>query len=651
VNTLYIFSGSISFVKKVRSNIKKGIGINNISSSFHMTDIFYCKSKNIDLEHLEKQYREDTQETHNYNPFRIKYLQNYNPIYGLFFEMNDNNYNSISLNHPNHFVDLHTVVEEHTKQQKKTPIHIKYAPLLDPIHYLIGKYEKERNFLQNLPIYSSCVEKKRISKIVNQSNSAYIDCFFSYLSSQLYHRNKFIHSVDFYGSYLGIQEKFRFDISDDYEYLLDSEFFFEKKNDLYELESNCFLPSSNSDLSPRGGERGNSLSLKPKLSLGEIYSDLSPIDADILDLDLDLNLNLDENMETKIETEAIESALELVYEKEPRGEGNEEEEEYDDSEENSIENNSFDDLPNANSSETEDANEGSNKGSEEWSDMEEDDSQEEEPLIHVYIRDFPIQMICLEKGEGTFDALLEKDILGDAPLASALFQIIMSLAAFQKAYDFTHNDLHTNNIIYISTEYTHLSYTFLGKTYKVPTYGRIYKIIDFGRSIYRFQDKVLGSDSFAPGGDAHGQYNCEPFFNAQKPEIKPNPSFDLCRLGCSMYDFVFDGLEEEEIRRSRKKWTEVQKTIARWCMDDNGKNILYKSSGEERYPNFKLYKMIARMVHAHTPENQMGFSLFSQYDVSKINSNNDKKKKKGQNPRSNELIYWVDIDAIPKCYI
>ena len=37
--------------------------------------------------------------------------------------------------------------------------------------------------------------------------------------------------------------------------------------------------------------------------------------------------------------------------------------------------------------------------------------------------------------------------------------------------------------------------------------------------------------------------------------------------------------------------------------DDNGKNILYKKNGEERYPNFKLYKMIARIVHNHTPEN------------------------------------------------
>ena len=35
------------------------------------------------------------------------------------------------------------------------------------------------------------------------------------------------------------------------------------------------------------------------------------------------------------------------------------------------------------------------------------------------------------------------------------------------------------------------------------------------------------------------------------------------------------------------------------------KNILYKANGDERYPDFKLYKMIARLVHNHTPEKQL----------------------------------------------
>ena len=57
-----------------------------------------------------------------------------------------------------------------------------------------------------------------------------------------------------------------------------------------------------------------------------------------------------------------------------------------------------------------------------------------------------------------------------------------------------------------------------------------------------------------------------------------------------------DSIEDEE--------DPIAKTIARWCQDDKDRNVLYKKNGEERYPDFKLYKMIARTVHNHTPENE-----------------------------------------------
>jgi hypothetical protein len=180
--------------------------------------------------------------------------------------------------------------------------------------------------------------------------------------------------------------------------------------------------------------------------------------------------------------------------------------------------------------------------------------------------------------------------------------------------------------MYVDTTLEHLTYKFDEKVYKVPTYGKIFKLIDFGRAIYRFQDKIFCSDSFAPGGDASTQYNCEPFLNKSKPRLEPNMSFDLCRLGSSIFDFLMD----ECLPVS--KMDELQKTIHRWCSDDNGKNVLYKKNGEERYPNFKLYKMIARTVHQHTPEAQLEFPFFSQFLV-----------------ESTEKSINIDIDAAP-CY-
>ena len=50
-------------------------------------------------------------------------------------------------------------------------------------------------------------------------------------------------------------------------------------------------------------------------------------------------------------------------------------------------------------------------------------------------------------------------------------------------FNFTHNDLHTNNIMFIETEKKYLIID-IKKLYRVPTFGKIYKIIDFGRAIY-----------------------------------------------------------------------------------------------------------------------------------------------------------------------
>ena len=218
--------------------------------------------------------------------------------------------------------------------------------------------------------------------------------------------------------------------------------------------------------------------------------------------------------------------------------------------------------------------------------------------------------ICLEKLDNTLDSLLddEDNELSDKEWKSCLFQIIMILITYEKLFDFTHNDLHTNNVMYIKTDKKFINYKFNNTYYRVPTYGKIYKIIDFGRAIYSFKGKRICSDSYHPKGDAATQYNCEPYFNEKKPRLNPNKSFDLCRLGCSLFDYFVEDIEEQhKIKNS------VAKLIIEWTKDDKGRNILYKNNGEERYPDFKLYKMIVRTVHNHLPEKQLEKEIFKQY--------------------------------------
>jgi hypothetical protein len=219
----------------------------------------------------------------------------------------------------------------------------------------------------------------------------------------------------------------------------------------------------------------------------------------------------------------------------------------------------------------------------------------------------------MELCQSTFDDLIIHEELTEEEWFSALMQIIMTLIVYQKMFSFTHNDLHTNNIMYIETDKKFLFYKFNKKIYKVPTYGKIFKIIDFGRSIYKFNGKIFMSDSFQMGGDAATQYNTEPYYNDKKPRLEPNFSFDLCRLACSIFDYVVD---EFDSTKNLSNCSPLVKLIVEWCMDDNGNNILYKNNGAERYPDFKLYKMIARCVHNHTPQQQLNRDMFSKYVIS-----------------------------------
>jgi hypothetical protein len=257
----------------------------------------------------------------------------------------------------------------------------------------------------------------------------------------------------------------------------------------------------------------------------------------------------------------------------------------------------------------------------EYDEDDEDDEDEEgenvsecstasEDVINAIINKFPVNVICLEKCLKTLDDLITSTELSTKEWCAILMQVIMILLTYQKTFNFTHNDLHTNNIMYIQTDKEFLYYKFNNKHYKVPTCGRIFKIIDFGRAIYKFKGVTVCSDSFHKNGDAATQYNFEPYMNEKKPRLEPNYSFDLCRLACSLYDFLIP--DDEDINK-----TPITKLINEWCKDDKGRNVLYKTNGEERYPDFKLYKMIVRTVHEHTPENQLKRELFSQFLVAR----------------------------------
>jgi hypothetical protein len=576
---------------------------------------------------------------------------NYNPIFKRFFSLNNTNFNAINLNHKWHLHEIFENVfdsDSDSDSKKDTNnnsenesdseadfieedclIHIyncslknsvnnkkkfkdvffKIAPLINPYKYLIGKYNLNNEYLFKLPTISDDKMSYDLiyEKMNDPNNSSYIDGFFTFLSSHLSENYNILNSINFYGSFNSIKNDFKLNIFDDLDMLENSDFFLENHGKLYNIQNfNDFFDETTKKLKPIKIENNITLS-SIKSFEDDIYdnmfhdntnnsnsinyeesSNMKLIDLDDLkSLSIDINEIDNNNNSKKIKSLSDDSSCSSKT-------SHTEEESENNNDDISIEEINSTSNTNTTSSYS---------------------SMSEEELI-ANIPKYPVHIICMEACDYTFDDLIMDDEMTPEEWFASLMQIIMILLVYQKVFNFTHNDLHTKNIMFNYTEAKYIYYIYNKNTYKVPTFGKIFKIIDFGRSIYTFDNKIFCSDSYEKDGDAYGQYNCEPFLNHNKPRIEPNMSFDLCRLGCSIFDYLVDDIGDTTKfidETNIKSVNYVRKLIIEWCLDDKGINMLYKSNGQDRYPEFKLYKMIARCVHYHTPEAQLERDCFKQY--------------------------------------
>lgn len=569
-----------------------------------MISVFYQKNENTELfKALEEN--------------GISAPQNYIPIYKNFFSFSSQNYNKCNLNHFYHIKSIKSLdnsnkyecIVANSNNERKKKTFFKFSPLLDPVKYLGGKYVLTPSQQKILPTLENNLCHK---KVLDANNAAYVDSFFSYLSSEVLHHHNILHCLDFFGSFLGVKSEFSINIFDDLDYLSESNFFSKNCNTLFKINNEDFSDywgnstrsnfkkiSIKSDLNKEEILATQNIS---ELSFGEVFEKKGGIESQQTG-DLSNNLVFECSIKRKIKQFSNSKLSSSTCSSKSSHTSNERSE-------------SEDDLDDPCSGDEDNLNE--RNAEEERSDKDtdsaySDDSNDGDDVIEAILFDFPIQIICLECMDQTLDSCLEEGLeFDDEEWRACLFQIIITLVIYQKLFHFTHNDLHTNNIMFQKTDKKYLYYKYDGSYYKVPTFGRLFKIIDFGRAIYKYKGKTICSDSYHSDGDAATQYNCEPYFNNKKPRLEPNMSFDLCRLGCSLFDYFIDDLDQKN-----KIMNPIAKLIVQWCTDDKGRNILYKTNGDERYPDFKLYKMIARTVHHCIPETQIKNVLFQKYITSR----------------------------------
>ena len=461
-------------------------------------------------------------------------------------------------------------------------IFIKRIHLVDPLAAMEGEYVLPGDGALAAP---SDLWKNTLMKINNPLNEAYVDCLFALYASKFVESRISPHWCRCYGTFSARVDTYVYNISEEYDSL--------RKKSWWNVHQRLGLFKY--QMGDEGKKPLDALFTQPGTALS--LDDFVSVDADtgILSAINDITVS---------EEEPVVSSEEPVKLTNPKLR-----------------------LKRLSGSESDS---GSGSGSYESDEVEE----------FVEFHNFPVQVSLLEKADGTMDTLLDDEDADDASMletkdvrwAAWLFQVIAGLVVSQHYFGFVHNDLHTNNIMWNGTGVTDIYYRVVkGKEtwyMKIPTYGRLMKIIDFGRASFTVPGAgFFISDAFFPGNDAATQYNCDPFFDsAEGKKVEPNTSFDLCRLAVSLLESLFPDRPANATpvrimsREGGKLYPEtvspVYNLLWEWLTDDDGKNVLRTPAGEERYPDFDLYRALAAEVHNAMPKVQVEKALFSQFRCS-----------------------------------
>ena len=465
--------------------------------------------------------------------------------------------------------------------------YMKVTHLLDPITWIRGKYELPEelpNFFQ-----STSLSKRASEKLSDPMNQAYVEAVASYALSKLREADVSPHFHYFYGAYCGIADSYDYNISDVYSTYRHCRWFWDnQRNGVFSLEL------EDKEIDP---EVKDAILEPPSELHSEVSSETS--EDDLSEVSLHEGPQLEEVEIKSIHSTAM-SSVSFQSQKSS-------------TKEDSLEEISYD---------------------------EEDDEEDEEINVLARLRHFPVMLLLTEPSQGTMDELLtgwdgegEDAAPGEKEWEDIwtawLFQILAALSVLQTFFGFTHNDLHTNNIVWTHTDQKYFFYQNRdGSVWRVPTYGKVFRLIDFGRSIFWINDKLFFSDDFKEGNDAAEQFCFGPLRkNETEDEIVPNPSFDLCRLAVSLFEALFPMKPETKKGGSilssepglvvRESKSALYNMLWTWMVDDDGKNVLMEPSGRERYPDFDLYKVITQKIHNAVPKVEILRPIFDRFKVGK----------------------------------
>ena len=207
--------------------------------------------------------------------------------------------------------------------------------------------------------------------------------------------------------------------------------------------------------------------------------------------------------------------------------------------------------------------------------------------------------------------------------SAILMQVCVALLTANQFCSMVHNDLHCQNIMLSPTDQTYLHYRYDKQLFRVPTYGYIVKIIDYGRATFQYEDSPVMSNAFHLNAEAGGQYTHPDGSWSDQMRVQwrgepvdPNPAFDLARLACSIRDLIYRGkhrpIERPEgvvlYKGQRETVSPLFNMLCEWLSDEDERNIM-------RFENFELYKRLARSMKKTDPAKQIKRPHFQRFVV------------------------------------
>lgn len=450
----------------------------------------------------------------------------------------------------------------------------KKVHILDPFEKIMGNYDTSSTIINNIMLPCSNNYYNLYDTLTSQTNQAYIDALVGSLLNYIAVHGYSPHFVKQYDTYMGVASSYKYDITQDFDSLKYHSWFWEIIN--------SGVPLNVTDLS------NNPIPLQ----------------------------DLPHELLSKPEDDELYS--------------------YSDSESDSI---SIEELPHIDYKESSDIIDdieecNSIKTDIDCDSITNDDKYNEDNIkINVDISNMPVMLIFQECMSGTMDDILNMEeyvtkggvLTGkqESIWTAWIFQVVIALTQMQSIFGIVHNDLHTNNVMWCNTDKKYLYYkSRSGNKYKVPTHGKIFKIIDFGRATFNWDNNIVFSDDYRDGNDAYGQYNIDDNESCAGP-CEPNVSFDLCRFAVSLIEGLYNSVPSEKKKgdiMSKNGEKVVKETVSplynllwSWMVDDNNESIYLDEKNEHRFPGFELYIHIALHIHGAVPSKQIHNSVFNNY--------------------------------------